>query len=77
MVGGVGDCVKKAPTYSVDSTGGLKPVMIMTSSSDVKIELRKNFMSHWSVKGVYHEFMGENINTWDPHPINIVNVETV
>ena len=51
--------------------------MIMTSSSDVKVELRKNFMSHWSVKGVYHEFMGENINTWDPHPINIVNVETI
>ena len=51
--------------------------MIMTSSSDVKIELRKNFMSHWAVKGVFHEFLGENINTWDPHPTNIVNNETV
>ena len=51
--------------------------MIFTSSKDVKIEIRKHFMSHWCVKGCYHEFMGENINTWDPHSINIVNIETI
>lgn len=75
--GGPSDGVKKKPVYHVDSTGGLKPVMIMTSASDVKVELKKNFMSHWCLKGVFHEFIAENINTWDPHPINIVHYETV
>jgi hypothetical protein len=51
--------------------------MIMTSASDVKVELKKNFMSHWCLKGVFHEFIAENVNTWDPHPINIVHSETV
>ena len=49
----------------------------MTSSSDVKCDVRKNFLSHWIVKDVYHEFIVENINTWDPHPITIKNTETV
>lgn len=75
--GGPSDGVKKKPIYQVDSTGGLKPVMIMTSASDVKVELKKNFMSHWCIKGVFHEFIAENVNTWDPHPINIVYYETV
>jgi hypothetical protein len=52
-------------------------VLIMTSDSDVKCELRKNFMSHWLVKGLYHEFIVENINTWDPHTTSIVNLATV
>lgn len=76
-VGGAGDSVKKAPVYQVDSTAGLKPAMIMSSNYDVKIDLNKNFVQHWCVAGVAHEFMGENINKWDPHPINIVNIETI
>ena len=51
--------------------------MIMSSAHDVKIDLNKNFVQHWCVAGVDHEFMGENVNTWDPHPINIVNIETI
>ena len=54
-----------------------RPVMIMTSDSDIKCELRKNFVNHWCVKKMYHEFIAENINTWDPHPINITNMESV
>ena len=61
----------------MDSTAGLKPAMIMSSAYDVKIDLNKNFVQHWCVAGVDHEFMGENVNTWDPHPINIVNIETI
>lgn len=34
-------------------------------------------MSHWIFKGCYHEFIVENIQKWDPHPINIVNIETI
>lgn len=76
-IGGVGDSMKKTKTHAADSSGSLKPVMIMTSASDIKCELRKNFMSHWVLKGIFHEFIVENVNTWDPHAINITHLETV
>ena len=76
-VGGAADTLKKKQTHQSNSSGSLKPVMIMTSDSDIKCELRKNFMSHWLFKGIYHEFIAENVNTWDPHPINITHIETV
>ena len=76
-IGGAGDSVKKAPVYQVDSTGGLKMPVTTTSMQDIKVELHKNLMNHWCVKGVMYEFVAENINKWDPHPINIVNIETV
>ena len=59
------------------SKSGLEPILIMTSDSDIKIDMRKNFVSHWIFKNVYAEFIAENINTWDPHPINITSNETV
>ena len=43
----------------------------------VASELRKNFMSHWVLSGLYHEFVVENVNTWDPHPVSIVHQEVV
>lgn len=52
-------------------------MLIMTSSSDTRCELRKNLMSHWVLQGIYHEFVVENINTWDPHPVSIVQTEVV
>ena len=76
-VGGAADTLKKKKTHQSNSSGSLKPVLIMTSDSDIKCELRKNFMSHWLFKGIYHEFIVENVNTWDPHPINITNIETI
>lgn len=29
-------------------------------------------MSHWVLNGIYHEFVVENLNTWDPHNVSIV-----
>lgn len=55
----------------------MKPLLIMTSDSDTKCDVRKNFINHWVFKDVSHEFIVENINTWDPHPISIPNLETV
>ena len=49
----------------------------MTSNFDTKCELRKNFMSHWVLAGMPYQFVVENVNTWDPHPVSIVNQETV
>jgi hypothetical protein len=75
VVGGAADMMKKKKVHR--STSGLEPILIMTSDMDIKIDVRKNFVSHWIFKNVYAEFIAENINTWDPHPINITSNETV
>jgi len=69
--------MKKTRVHISNSSGTLKPVMIMTSDSDIRCELKKNLMSHWVLKGIFFEFIVENLNVWDPHPINITHIETV
>jgi hypothetical protein len=34
-------------------------------------------MSHWILKGVNYEFICENTNEWDPHPVSMTNTEIV
>lgn len=51
--------------------------LIMTSHSDVKCNVRLNFQSHWIFENVAHEFVVENIQTWDPHPITLINKEII
>lgn len=75
--GNSGQQVKKVRTHSSNATSSLKPVMIMTSDSDIRCEVKKNYLSHWVMKDIFYEFIVENINTWDPHPINITQLETV
>jgi hypothetical protein len=77
VVGGAADLMKKKKVHKAAATSGLKPILIMTSDSDVKVDVRKNFVNHWIFKDVYHEFIVENVNSWDPHPIGITNTETV
>jgi len=43
----------------------------------VKCHVKKQYVSHWAVDGLPQEFVVENKNTWDPHPVNITNVELV
>lgn len=76
-IGGAGDSLKKKRVHVSNASGALKPLLIMTSNSDTKCELRKNFMSHWILKGLQYQFVVENINTWDPHTVSIVHPETV
>ena len=49
----------------------------MTSAKDIKCDVRKNQMSHWILKGVKHEFICENTNEWDPHPVSMTNTDIV
>ena len=74
--GGI-ESMKKTRVHQSNSSAALRPVMIMTSDSDIKCELKKNLMSHWILKGIFFEFIVENVNVWDPHPINIVHPETI
>ena len=69
--------MKKTKVHQSNSNSGLKPVLIMSSDNDVKCDVRKNQVSHWIFKDVYHQFIVENVNTWDPHPISITNIETI
>lgn len=71
VVGGAADMMKKKKVHR--STSGLEPILITTSDSDIKVNVRKNFVSHYIFKNVYGEFIAENVNTWDPHPINITS----
>ena len=75
--GAAGDLVKKVKVHQDNSMNSHKPILIMTSDSDIKCDVRKNFCNHWFLKGIYHEFICENLQTWDPHPVNITSIETV
>jgi hypothetical protein len=45
--------------------------------TDVKCMVKKQYVSHWLMESVPQEFIVENQNTWDPHPVNITNVNAV
>jgi hypothetical protein len=77
VVGGAADSVKKAKVYKSGSSSGLKTLLITSSDNDVKVDVRKNFMNHWIFKDVKYQFIVENVNTWDPHPICITNIIAV
>jgi hypothetical protein len=43
----------------------------MTGSYDVKCKIKKEYLSHWLLKDLDLEFVVENKNSWEIHPINI------
>lgn len=45
--------------------------------TDQRCTIDKHYMSHWAVLGLPTSFLVINKNQWDPHPINITNVEQV
>jgi hypothetical protein len=75
--GGVGgDLVKKVSTYQSKVTD-LKPGLFFSKLTDVKCVIKKHFISHPLMEGLPQEFVVENRNTWDPHPINITNMPLI
>jgi hypothetical protein len=45
---------------------------MVTSTNDVKVQIKKEQTSHWLMKGLKsREFLVTNLNQWDPHPLNI------
>lgn len=43
----------------------------MSGCNDVKCTIKKEYLSHWLFKDVPLEFVVENKNNWEVHPINI------
>lgn len=71
-----GDSVKKVSNYQSKVTD-LKPSLFFSKLTDVKCIIKKHFISHPLFEGLPQEFVVENRNTWDPHPINITNMSMI
>ena len=70
-----GDLIKKVKEYQAKGLNTLKPVLFFSKMTDVRCALRKQYLSHPLLQNVPQEFIVENRNTWDPHPLNISNLE--
>ena len=71
VVGGAADLVKRVRAFEgkPDDQG---PVLIYSSAGDTKCSIRKEYSNHWIFEDLPHkEFMVENWNSWDSHPLNI------
>lgn len=71
-----GDMIKKVVTYQ-SKTSDYKPMLFYSKLTDVKCNVKKQYISHWLMEGIPQEFIIENKNSWDPHPINITNLTVV
>ena len=72
-----GDLIKKVKTYQAQGINTLKPALFYSKLTDVRCSLKKQYISHPLAIDVASEFVVENRNTWDPHPINITNVHVI
>jgi len=71
-----GDLVKKVSTHSSKVTD-LKAQLFYSKLTDVKCTIKKQYISHPLMEGLPQEFVVDNRNTWDPHPINITNMAVI
>ena len=72
-----GDLIKKVSTYQAKGANNFKPVLFYSKLTDVRCSLKKQYISHPLASGIPQEFVVENRNTWDPHPVNITNIDLV
>ena len=73
--GAGGELVKKVSTYH--SKSDLKPSLFFSKLTDVKCMVKKQYISHPLMDKLPQEFVVENRNTWDPHPVNITNLTLI
>jgi hypothetical protein len=71
-----GDLVKKLSTYQ-SKVSDLKPSLFFSKLTDVKCIIKKQHISHALMEGLPQEFVIENKNSWDPHPLNITNMALI
>ena len=57
--------MKRVQTYENDSK------IYMSGSYDIKCSIKKEFISHWLLQDLNLDFVVENKNSWEIHPINI------
>jgi hypothetical protein len=74
--GSGGELVKKVSTHHSKVTD-LKPSLFFSKLTDVKCLVKKHYISHPLMYKMPQEFVVENRNTWDPHPVNITNLNLI
>jgi hypothetical protein len=70
--GGAADILKRIKIHE-DRDDKQKPALIFNNTSDEKVVIRREFVKHWLLKDLPHEFVIENKNAWDSHSINITD----
>ena len=78
-LGGVvgGDLIKKVTTYQAKGGDSNKPILFYSKLTDVRCALKKQYISHPLLQDLPQEFVVENRNSWDPHPLNITNIDAI
>lgn len=77
-LGGIagGDLIKKPATYS-EKNNFNKPALFFSKLTDVKCNVKKQYISYPLLAGLPQEFVVDNHNSWDPHPVNITNLQMI
>lgn len=71
-----GDLIKKTSTYE-SKDNYMKPVLFFSKLTDVKCNVKKQYISNLLLQGLNSEFIVDNHNTWDPHPVNITDLRVI
>ena len=71
-----GDLIKKVVAYE-SKASNYKPILFYSKLTDVKCNVKKQYISHWLIEGLPQEFIVENRNSWDPHPVNITDIAAI
>jgi len=68
-------CIRKIPTYNPKDS--IDPTIYFNYPQEQIVSIRKLRYSHWLVKDIPLKFKVYSANTWDPHPINISDINTI
>ncbi|CDW75232.1 UNKNOWN [Stylonychia lemnae] len=71
-----GDLIKKVSTYT-EKNNFNKPQLFFSKLTDVKCSIKKQYISHPLLQQLPQEFVVDNHNSWDPHPVNITNIQQI
>lgn len=67
-VGSAADLMKRVKTFENENANAK---VYITGSYEIKCSLKKEYISHWLLRDLPLEFVVENKNSWNVHPINI------
>ena len=76
--GALSEFVIKVKTYK--KKGGVESgarSLYKSQLNEVRCVVDKHYIQHWAFENIPTEFMVDNTNAWDPHPINITHVAQV
>ena len=74
--GGIGKFMQKVKTYKTKSLNPKEEIYI-SKLTEGKVIIKKEYLQHWALENMTAEFLCCHKNQWDPHPVNITNIDTV